>query len=448
MEASKYDILYIDDEQDNLDVFESCFWRDYNLHLASSAYEALEILEKQRVHLIITDQRMPVVTGVEFLEKIVDKYPEPVRLLLTGYSDLDSIVDAINKGKIFHYITKPWRKSELKRTLDNALETFRLKEENQLLLQKLQINNKKLNDLNLNLEQKVKERTEELDQKNKKLNKTLSQLKNTQSQLIESEKLASLGMLSAVLGHEITSPIAVVKGSLDVIKEIINKSSETANKLLELDAKKSLTISGSKKKIDLTVLSDLQNKAPGLIDYSLDGVNLILDIVRSMKIFIGSKTSEYQEASIHEGIDSTVLLLRSTLRKSNISVIKDYDSAIKKIKCFPGLLNQVFMNLFSNAIDAINVKEKRSGNISVKTSLDKTAITIKIMDNGVGIPPSVKNNIFDEFFTTKPQGSGIGLGMSIAKTIIEKHEGTIKVNSKLNHGTTFVIKLPVHLITS
>lgn len=154
MGDSNYKILYVDDEKDNLEVFESMFWRKYKIFLADSAEAGLEVLKNEEIHLILSDHRMPEITGVEFLEKVVSKYPEPLRILITGYGDYETVANAINKGKIFHFLTKPWNPPELENIISKALEVVRLKEENKLLLLSLQHSNKKLELLNKELEEK------------------------------------------------------------------------------------------------------------------------------------------------------------------------------------------------------------------------------------------------------------------------------------------------------
>ena len=174
MSNSKFNILYVDDEVDNLEVFESNFWKDYNIFLAISAEKGFDILEKEDIDLVITDQRMPVVSGVEFLEKVAKEHPKPLRMILTGYSDLATIVDAVNKGKIYHFITKPWKKKGLQEIINRALEVVKLKQENNLLLLTLKLSNKKLEALNLELESQVLSRTKELEIKNQELSKMLA----------------------------------------------------------------------------------------------------------------------------------------------------------------------------------------------------------------------------------------------------------------------------------
>ena len=153
----KYSILYIDDEEHNLISFKSTFRREYDIHVATSGPMGLEIMEKNEIQLVITDQRMPDMTGIEFLEKIVPRYPDCIRMIMTGFSDMDAIIQAINKGNIYRYISKPWNREELKINIDGALEVYNLKNQNRNLIEDLK-------EANQNLEQKVLERTRQIEQ--------------------------------------------------------------------------------------------------------------------------------------------------------------------------------------------------------------------------------------------------------------------------------------------
>jgi len=159
----KYRILYVDDEIDNLIIFKAAFRRYYDVFTATSAREGLEVLKKQDVQVLITDQRMPEITGVEFLENVIPDYPETIRMILTGFSDVEAIIQAINKGRVYQYITKPWDTDELKITIDNALESYRLKNENKQLIGDLKDANRQLEDYAMDLERKVEERTAEIN---------------------------------------------------------------------------------------------------------------------------------------------------------------------------------------------------------------------------------------------------------------------------------------------
>jgi len=170
-------ILYIDDEQDNLTVFYSTFRRNYKVYLATSGREGLEIMKKNEVHLVIADQRMPEMTGIEFLEKIKIKYPDCIRMVLTGFTDVEAIIQAINKGRVYRYITKPWRKEELKLTIDRALETYNLKQQNRRLFSDLE-------EANLTLEKKVIERTRKIESQQREITDSIQYASRIQSALL------------------------------------------------------------------------------------------------------------------------------------------------------------------------------------------------------------------------------------------------------------------------
>ena len=144
METPEVNILYVDDEVHNLNAFKAAFRRDFNILTASSASEALSILKSNPIHIIVTDQRMPVMTGIEFLESIIQEYPDPIRMLLTGYSDISAVIDAINKGQIYLYASKPWQEEELRNNILKAFEVYTLRRENKLLNEQLAIVNEQL----------------------------------------------------------------------------------------------------------------------------------------------------------------------------------------------------------------------------------------------------------------------------------------------------------------
>lgn len=144
MSAQHIHILYIDDEIHNLNAFKASFRRLYSVATATSAAEAVKLLEEQEFHIIISDQRMPKMTGIEFFESILDKYPEPIRMLLTGYADINAVVDAINKGQVYKYFSKPWNEEELRHNIDKAFEVYSLRKENKELTAKLLDVNEKL----------------------------------------------------------------------------------------------------------------------------------------------------------------------------------------------------------------------------------------------------------------------------------------------------------------
>ena len=170
-------ILYLDDERDNLIVFNSAFRRDYEVHLAGSGQEGIEILRKHEIEVIITDQRMPEMTGIQFLEKIISDYPYSIRMILTGFSDVEAIIQAINTGRVYRYITKPWNKEELKMNIDKAIETYQLRAQNRKLIHDLR-------EANQTLEQKVRERTQKIELQNREITCSIQYASRIQSALL------------------------------------------------------------------------------------------------------------------------------------------------------------------------------------------------------------------------------------------------------------------------
>lgn len=181
-----YSILYIDDEENNLTSFKSTFRRDYHIYVAASGDEALDIMEKHNIQVVITDQRMPDMSGIEFLEKIVPLYPECMRMIMTGFSDMDAIIQAINKGNIYRYISKPWNREDLKITIDSALEVYNLKSQNKHLIDGLK-------EANQNLERKVMERTRQIEQQRLNMTDSIHYARRIQRALmLPSEELEKI----------------------------------------------------------------------------------------------------------------------------------------------------------------------------------------------------------------------------------------------------------------
>lgn len=307
---------------------------------------------------------------------------------------------------------------------------------------------------------------EVLRHKNQQLRQTLQQLKNTQAQLIQTEKMSSLGQLVAGVAHEINNPVNFIHGNLPYI----SNHTEDLLKLLFIYQKyypKPLSkIQEQAEEIDVEFIAE---DLPKILSSMKMGTERIHQIVLSLRNFSRLDEAEKKPVNIHEGIDSTLLILQHRLKpvgnKPGIEVIKDYGN-IPLLDCFPGQLNQVFMNILSNAIDAFesnqdsatDQEELMTPSITIRTELinngflespsavqqTKDRVRICIIDNGLGIPDVIKERIFDPFFTTKPVGVGTGLGLSIShRIVVERHGGSIKCRSKLGKGTEFRIEIPI-----
>lgn len=301
---------------------------------------------------------------------------------------------------------------------------------------------KQLRDYNENLEKMVEDKTRELK-------KSLKDLQETQSQLVQSEKMASIGQLAAGVAHEINNPVGFVKSNLGTMNEYREDMIRLLDHYATLEATigRESEISGNrainkaiediqkvKDEIDLDfILDDYEN----VIAESIDGTTRVTKIVSDLKDFSHVDKAELERSDINKGIESTLNIVWNEL-KYKINVVKKLGD-IPLIKCYPQRLNQVFMNILVNAAQAIEKK----GEIRISTEADNGYVEIRISDTGSGMPPNILSKIFDPFFTTKDVGKGTGLGLNMAYNIIQKHQGTIDVESEAGKGTTFIIRLQI-----
>ncbi|HLO51083.1 MAG TPA: ATP-binding protein [Kamptonema sp.] len=277
------------------------------------------------------------------------------------------------------------------------------------------------------------------------LKEALQKLQETQAQLIQSEKMSSLGQLVAGIAHEINNPVNFIKGNLDCARENI----EHLLKLVELYQKYNPVpapeIQAYREEIDLEFLNE---DFPKLFSSMRVGADRIREIVLSLRNFSRLDEAEMKLVNIHEGIDSTLLILQHRFKdkdgRTGIEVIKEY-AELPLIECYAGQLNQVFVNLLSNAVDALEMGNIESGVIRIRTELSlPDRVKVLIRDNGAGLSIDVSKRMFDPFFTTKPVGEGTGLGLSISyQIIVQKHKGLIRCISAPGEGAEFCIEIPV-----
>lgn len=300
--------------------------------------------------------------------------------------------------------------------------------------------NNKLKKAHVNLKVLLKKEQATKEQ----LEKTNLDLKNTQVHLVQAEKMSSLGLLTAGIAHEINNPINFVSsGVQSLTKNFGEIDSFLANyqKVLALDSLDEIKKYAAVLREDEDFLHEIQDASKELLDDVRYGILRITEIVNGLRSFSRHDEAEIKETDLNESFDSALLILKNKY-KNKTEIVKEMDESLPQIQCFPGQLNQVFVNLINNAIDAID----ENGVITIKTlNLDDQSIEIRISDNGSGMPEDIKDKIFDPFFTTKEIGKGTGLGLSISHGIIEKHQGKIRVESKMGVGTTFVINLPKKL---
>jgi len=285
---------------------------------------------------------------------------------------------------------------------------------------------------------------EDLHRKGEEQQLLIQQLQEAQQQLLQAEKMASVGQLAAGVAHEINNPVGFVNSNMSSLQnyvttlfDVINRYDGIFGQLALSDEVKAM-IQSIQKKADLDYVRE---DVADLVRESLDGLKRVKDIVQSLKDFSHAGETEWQEADIHQGLDSTLNIVKNEI-KYKATIDKRYGN-LPRVHCVISQLNQVFMNLLVNASHAI----KEKGIIAISTGTEEREgepwVWIKIMDTGCGIPKENLNRIFEPFFTTKPVGSGTGLGLSLAYGIINNHGGKINIHSVVGKGTSFTIQLPV-----
>lgn len=381
-------ILVVDDEVDNLDLLKRTFRRQYEVLTANGGKEALDILDQNEVALIISDQRMPEMTGVELFEKSRDKFPNAIRILLTGYTDVNALVDAINMGHVYRYITKPWSREEIVLTVRRAIEHYDATKRNLELVEELRVQNEKLEESNREL-------------------KRLDELK-TKFMVISS--------------HELRTPASIISGNLELLLSGAMGTIEAECREVVENAYK-----GTSRLIDLIedVLSVIRIDHHQLelrrVDFKL--AELVGNVIDEYKVFI-----QERKQTIVNSIDPSVIINADKNR-----------------------MVQVFSNLLGNAMKFTEDEGKIEFN---SESLGNGRVKVTVVDNGIGIPKEELEKIFGRFYQlgdseqhrtskTKFMGGGTGLGLTIARGIIEDHGGKLWAESdSASKGSRFYIEMP------
>lgn len=433
-------ILIVDDNQTNLKVLCAAIADSgWEILVATDGESAIEQAEYAQPHLILLDVMLTGIDGFEtcrLLKENLATYDIPV-IFMTALSDTVDKVKGLSLGAV-DYITKPFQTEEVLARINVHLKLRSLMK--QLAEQKMQ------------LEQRVAERTAELSN-------ALHELQQSQLQLVQSEKMSTLGQLVAGVAHEINNPVGFLTGNLshlyeytlDLINHLQLYGKHYPNPVLEIA-----------KNAEAIYLDDLLQDLPEVISSMNVGIERISNISTSLRNFSRSDTSTKGAFNIYEGIDSTLLILKHRLKangkRPEIEVIKN-SVKLPLVECYAGQLNQVFMNLISNAIDAL---EEVIGNrsltkgdqqettnlllpkIYINTEVFNDWVRLSIKDNGPGMSSEVKEQVFNQFFTTKSVGKGTGLGLSISRQIVEdKHQGKLRCISTLGQGTEFIIEIPI-----
>lgn len=422
------EILVVDDVPANLEVLTDILSSvEYTVAAVTSGERALRRLKTYLPDLILLDIQMPGMDGFETCQEI-KRNPETANIpivFITATADIGSVVRGFSVGAI-DYITKPFQALELLTRVKTHLQ-----------LQKM----------HQTLEQQVEARTQELET-------ALDQLKTSQLYLIQQEKMSALGGLVSGIAHEINNPITSVAVNAELLQAFLPKLMDYLQRYEQAFPFLGTELEAIRKQLNVDfLLQDL----PIMLESMRIGCDRISKISHSLGIFARTDAECKFKANIHDGLESTLLLLKHRLKAKEfrpaIEIVRDYDQ-VPEIDCFPGQLNQVFMNLLANAIDMFDeqavgspyeVIETWTQRIVVRTQvISAKEVEIYIGDNGQGMPEEVCSKIFEQHFTTKAVGKGTGLGLSISRhVIVEKHRGAIEVKSEPGQGTEFYIRLPI-----
>ncbi|MGC1244812.1 MAG: response regulator [Spirulinaceae cyanobacterium] len=387
--------------------------KEFELIFASNGREALEKLyqEKRAVDMVLTDINMPEMDGLTLLGLLPEIDPTLQAVVVSAYDDMRNIRTAMNLGA-FDFLIKPIDFDDLITTTNRTLKC----------VQELRTNR--------------------------------DRLQQAQIQLVQSEKMSALGQLVASIAHEINNPIGFINGNLSQSEEY---SEDLINHLQLYQNKPECLSSEIKEHAEEIDLDFLIEDLPKVITSMKMGTERIVNLSKSLRIFSRADSNQPVSFNVHDGIDSTLTILTHRLKadtqRPEIRVIKEY-GALPQVECFPGQLNQVFMNLLSNAIDSINEACYGRSYLEIKAcphqiiitteiKEDQHSILISIKDDGLGMSTEVKNKAFDHLFTTKKVGKGTGLGLSISRQIVvDKHKGKLHCIASPGEGAEFVIEIP------
>lgn len=411
----KINILIVDDTPDNLRLLSTTLTNSgYEVRSAINAKVALMGIDAQMPNIILLDINMPEISGYDLCIQLKQQ-SHTAGIPIIFISALD---DGFDKKKAFavggaDYITKPFH-------LEEVLARVR----NQLAIQQAQ---------------------QKLAAQNKQLTEALTTLKQTQTQLIQTEKLSALGKMVAGIAHEINNPVTFIKSNLGFAQDYFHDLLSLLNAYQALYPEAPSSIQSIYQEIDFDYISRDFEK---VLASMATGANRIQTIIDALRQFSRLDESGKKFVDIHQCIDSAITILNTQQQALNTIKIQKHYAEIPKIECFPNQLNQAFFNLLENAVESLQNSQSQQAYlvITIKTQYLKRTnwVRIDIQDNGPGISEDLLPKIFDPFVTTKPIGLGPGLGLTISHQILVKqHHGQLECSSTVAQGSTFTIKLPI-----
>jgi two-component system, NtrC family, sensor kinase len=372
-------------------------------------------------------------------------------LLAWGVFLIGIVIFVLKDFEIVPFNTFTYNVMTIGSALEGILLSFGLADRiNTLKKEKEQAQERELEALKANeqkLEQKVIERTSELEMAKNEVQRNYDHLRITQRQLVEAEKLSGLGQMTAGIAHELNNPINFVSSNIAPLNRDVDEVIKFMNEFEKLPEHTTQEqLDDLKAKYKDADMPYVKQEIDQLMKGISEGARRTAEIVKGLRIFARADRDALVKSNINECMDATLVVMKSTY-KDDITLVKDLDPAIPELECFPGKLNQVFANLIGNAVHATRAmgRPKEQQFIWIKTWADNDNLYVSIKDNGKGMTDEVKAKIFEPFYTTKGVGEGTGLGLSISHGIIEEHKGTVSVNTKINEGTEFIIAIPRNL---
>ncbi|MCP1441394.1 signal transduction histidine kinase [Pseudomonas sp. GGS8] len=391
----------------------------------------VQALQENRPYaLAFVDMRMPEGwDGAQTIEHLWQEDPNLQVVVCTAYSDYswDELLERLHAHDRLLILKKPFDNIEVQQMANTLLTKWDMTERASIQMS--------------HLEHLVDQRTTQFKQASEALQREIDERKQLESQLVQSEKLASLGQLAAGVAHEINNPIGFISSNLGALDGYFKQLQAMLDAYREAEA--AITSSDVLERLgqlrEKVELEFLREDIPLLIKESKDGINRVGQIVKDLKDFSRvDSNQEWQWANLQQGIESTLNIVANEL-KYKADVVKEYQT-LPEIECLPSQINQVIMNLIVNASQAMGPER---GTITLRTGLEGETVSIEVADTGSGIEPECLQKIFDPFYTTKPVGQGTGLGLSLSYGIVKKHRGDISVRSEVGVGSTFRVELPV-----
>ncbi len=381
IDYKKYPILFVDDEEENLEIFSINFGDTFTIYTANSGPEGLELLEREFVGLVLSDQRMVGMTGMEFLQEVRKRHPEIVSMLVTAYSDLDVLAEGVNAGLLYSYILKPWEVKDLKIALSRGIEHYYLVSERDRL------------------------HREQIE---------------TLTKMARANRLSAVGTLAAGVAHEIRNPLVSIQTFLEMVPQ----------KLAELSL-------SDPDKLD----KEFWEKFHAL---SFSEIQRIRNLISELINFARLTPLDFNEADLNHVVQTMVELTRKEAAKKGVNVKSHLDPGLPLVLIDASRIKQVLLNLILNALQAMKEGGEIEILARSVNQRDRgQSVQLIVRDHGEGIPEKIQEQLFDPFFTTKDPGEGIGLGLTICHQIMEEHGGEIEIKSKTGEGTEAILTFPV-----